>query len=206
MVEQVLVIPEESIAILGDATGFIRHDYQTVNNVLSRHHMRFMERTDELEANPKWKQLIPYLVLTFEDDNEQLWVFNYTRTKQQGEARLHTKRSIGIGGHVNTGDVADDGTGVNPFWAGAKRELDEEVRLYTPRFTGAAHLLYDPSNEVGKVHLGVVVRYHLDAPAVLARERSMANAGFVTLEQLLEEKEQFENWSQLCIEQLKGVL
>lgn len=205
--EQVLVIPAERLEVLGGATGFIRHDYETVQRVLNPIDMRFLDRTDELESNPAWKQLIPYMVLTYESQDDKVWVFAYTRSKMQGEQRLHGKRSIGIGGHINASDVADDGGARNPLSAGARRELNEEVRIFSAHFSGLMHLLYDPSNEVGEVHLGIVIRHYLDAPAALPNERAMANAGWVELSQLVEEKDQFENWSQLCIDELaKGNL
>lgn len=198
--EQILVIPEERMSVLGDATGFIKGDAGTLAHLLDPSHMQFLERTDELEANPSFKQLIPYMILMFRAEGEWM-IFQYTRMKAQGEKRLHGKKSIGIGGHVNPSDLADANT--HPLFGGARRELNEEVDIHTAyRTFEHAGLLYDPSNDVGKVHLGIVMHVRLNAPCVLAKEDSMGFPGFLKLSQLVEFKDQFENWSQLCIEHL----
>lgn len=75
---------------------------------------RFVDR-EQAEANPAWKQWIPYCMLrcgdwstaavpsTAEDDRGVLLV---QRTKKGGETRLHESWSIGLGGHIEPIDVA----------------------------------------------------------------------------------------------------
>ncbi len=60
---------------------------------------RFMPRR-EAEQDPGHKQIIPYLVLR---DGPRLFVIH--RTRAGGDARLHGRYSIGVGGHLNPGDV-----------------------------------------------------------------------------------------------------
>ena len=55
-------------------------------------------------------------------------VFQYTRGSGQGEGRLHSKRSIGVGGHISSID-AEAGRTAQPYEEGMRRELDEEVRI-----------------------------------------------------------------------------
>ena len=45
---------------------------------------------------------------------------------EQGEGRLHSKRSIGIGGHISSEDTHASGS---PYQEGMKREIAEEVFL-----------------------------------------------------------------------------
>lgn len=120
----------------------------------------FMDRA-AAETDPAFLQLIPYCALTRPGR-----VFAYQRTKQAGEARLRGNWSFGVGGHVNPVDAE---AGEHPYSAALKRELKEEVGLdFTPPddmpdfgvhdFAPMLGLIYDPSNEVGRVHLGVVHR------------------------------------------------
>lgn len=75
---------------------------------------RFVDRA-EAEANPAWKQWIPYCMLRCGDwsveatpttANEDRGVLLVQRTKKGGEARLHESWSIGLGGHIEPMDVA----------------------------------------------------------------------------------------------------
>lgn len=108
---------------------------------------RFVGRA-AAEANPEWKQWIPYCVLCCGDwrpeaPDDTRGIFTFERTRGQGEARLHGARSIGLGGHVEPVDEAA-AAGPNPaavapaerFFANALwRELGEELgwRLKGPR-------------------------------------------------------------------------
>ncbi len=96
-----------------------------------------------MEADPDFKQIIPYLVLR---DGEAYFLMR--RTRAGGDVRLHDRWSIGVGGHLNPGDEDLDG--------GLRREWSEElVADFVPdfRFIG---LLNDDTTPVGEVHLGAV--------------------------------------------------
>ena len=107
------------------------------------------------ETDESLVQLLPYLTLTHEDrhtgDN---FVFVYSRGGGGGESRLHGKLSLGIGGHVENYTPGQD------LWPAliedACREFEEEVGYNYPtcgpEFT---HMIYDPTNPVGRVHLGL---------------------------------------------------
>ena len=57
-------------------------------------------------------------------------MFQYTRGKGMGEKRLHSKRSVGVGGHISIQDrITDDAV---PYDEGMHRELAEEVIIDTP--------------------------------------------------------------------------
>jgi len=85
-----------------------------------------------------------------------------------------------------------------------RRELDEEVNLQSSYQETKEGLIYDPSNEVGKVHLGVVHRFILEQPAVSSNEADLAEGGFVSVDELFEEMDRLETWSQLAIQSLYG--
>ena len=56
-------------------------------------------RGRRMEADPSFKQVIPYLVLR---DGERYFLMR--RTRAVVDARLHDRWSIGVGGHLNPGD------------------------------------------------------------------------------------------------------
>ena len=88
---------------------------------------QFLPR-DQAEGNPHYRQLIPYVVVL--DALGQ--VFACTRLAIQSEARLHSKLSIGIGGHINPLDSPLEPAIVR---RAAWRELHEELHmsLHEPR-------------------------------------------------------------------------
>ena len=119
------------------------------------------------------------------------------RTDAGGDARLHGKASIGVGGHLNPVDDGDD-----PLMAGLRREWDEElVADWEPEFT-LVGLLNDDSNRVGAVHLGVVFSVQADERPVDVRERDKLVGGFAGAEALAASWERLETWSQLAAEAL----
>ena len=190
-VEHVLVVPTLLFHEIGYFQGFHENVTPYLKTLLDPAHTRYMPR-DLAEQDPSYKQLIPYCIFRHGDD-----IFCYTRGTAQGEARLHAKRSIGVGGHIST---VDRDSSAEPYAAGMQRELDEEIEISTTYSSRMLGLLNDDLTEVGKVHLGVVHIFELNAPQVAPREKSMIKAGFVPLAQLVQEKDQFETWSQICLD------
>ncbi|QDV64823.1 phosphoesterase [Crateriforma conspicua] len=198
--EQILVIPESFIDAIGTIDGFQRDVDRFLDPILQSDQLTFGRRGD-METDPSFKQLIPYVVLQHNDDDGNIHVFAYTRGGGSGEARLHAKRSIGIGGHISAEDAQGDG---NPYLIGMQRELDEEVDIDSAYEDIREGLLYDPSNDVGKVHLGIVHRFVLQSPSVKSREDDLAEGGFVPLDELRNQFERLETWSQLTLTALYG--
>ena len=64
--------------------------------------------------DPEWQQVIPYLLMR---DGERLFLMQ--RTKAGGDARLHDRYSLGIGGHLNPEDGG--------VLEGLRREFREEM-------------------------------------------------------------------------------
>ncbi len=83
-----------------------------------------------------------------------------------------------------------------------EREFAEEVILDGAIDAPIVGLIYDPSNDVGKVHLGVVHLMQLDGPNMRAREEDLLEAGFLSLSQIRSEIDRLETWSRLCVEHL----
>lgn len=85
-----------------------------------------------------------------------------------------------------------------------QRELDEEVRIESPFSEQLVGLINDDETEVGKVHLGIVHIFDLEEPKVFPAEESIQETGFAQPEQLLDQIDTFETWSQICLQHLFG--
>jgi predicted NUDIX family phosphoesterase len=200
-VEQVLVVPTELFNQLGYFQGFCDRPDQYVDRLLDRSNTRFLPR-DEVETDPSLKQLIPYVLFTHTDDSGRLSIFTYTRGKGMGENRLHSKRSVGIGGHISSEDVGQTDNCDEAFEEGMRRELDEEVEIGTEYSVQPVGMINDDETEVGRVHLGMVYRFDCEHPKVKARETDIIESGFVPVEELLDELDQFETWSSITLKAL----
>src|SRR5690606_34197316 len=89
-----------------------------------------------------------------------------------------------------------------PYRNGMLRELAEEVRLESAYDERCVGLIYDPSSEVGRVHLGIVHLFELASPQVAANEEDICDAGFIGLEDLHRDRDRLETWSRLCLDSL----
>ncbi|HZZ29629.1 MAG TPA: phosphoesterase [Pirellulales bacterium] len=199
--ELVLVVPTELFHRLGYFQGFTREIDRYLAELLSAGNTSYRPR-GEMEENPDFKQLIPYVIFRHRDATGQNHLFQYTRGKGMGESRLHSKRSVGVGGHISIDDCTTEGR--VPYDEGMRRELDEEVIIDTP-FTGrCVGLINDDQTPVGQVHLGVVHLLDVERPAVKSRESEILDAGFRPVTELLADLPQFESWSQFCLQALFG--
>jgi predicted NUDIX family phosphoesterase len=164
-----------------------------------------------VEEDEAFKQLIPYIIFRHKDSGANPSLFCYTRTTQQGESRLHGKKSIGVGGHVRPNDAHEGELPVAHYWAGLYREMAEEVERRTAIVLAAPEVIgfiNDDADAVGRVHLGIVHLCDLSSPDMVAKEPSMADAGFVSLRNLLMElrdRDSFEGWSRHCLRGLAAM-
>jgi predicted NUDIX family phosphoesterase len=151
---------------------------------------RFAPRA-AMETDPRFKQVIPYLVLRDRDG-----YFLMRRTRAGADARLHDRFSIGVGGHLNPGDV-DLGGGLAREWA---EELDAP---FVPEFR-LVGLLNDDGTEVGRVHVGVVFTAEAHGRPVAVREKHKLEGRFVPPGDVLAVRERMETWSQLVFDFVSG--
>lgn len=199
--EHVLVVPTELFHRLGHFQGFSPDVDRYLAELLSPEHTSYRPRPD-VEQDPSFKQLIPYVIFRHRDREGRASLFQYTRGKGQGEARLHSKRSIGVGGHISADDRTSE-TAV-PYAEGMRRELSEEVSVESPWTEQCVGLINDDESPVGQVHLGVVHLVDVDQPAVFGRESEIIDAGFLPVKELLADLSRFETWSQICLRALFG--
>jgi predicted NUDIX family phosphoesterase len=198
--ERVLVVPTAIFHEIGVFHGFLggppRVD-KYVTRLLDPKNLRYRPRS-EMETDPSFKQIIPYVVLNWQGE-----VFHYTRGKRATESRLQTLRSIGVGGHIS----ADDSNLFDsPYREAMFREVAEEVRLETKYVERCVGLINDDTTPVGQVHLGIVHVFDLEEPKAESREQALSRAGFAPLAELREHHHEFETWSQFLLDAVGKIL
>jgi predicted NUDIX family phosphoesterase len=196
----VLVIRRSLFDRLGAFDGLQFDVSRYLPPILNRENNFFAPRS-AAEQDPSLKQIIPYVLLTHQGQ-----VLHYVRGKKAGEQRLVAKGSIGIGGHLNDADENLFSFDEQAYMAGVQREVDEEIHVGCACTNRVAALLNDDSNEVGRVHLGVVHVFELAAPSVTKRESMITQVAFLTADELRARREQLETWSQICLDHLARLL
>ncbi len=156
---------------------------------------RFMDR-GEAEENPEFKQFIPYALII-----QGGKVLVYTRGKIGAERKLHAKRSIGVGGHINPKDIEDSTDSPHRFELALQRELAEEIgvapsQIISTRFVG---IVNEDNAEVGRVHLGLVYVVEVFESVDFNFENCLLDAHFLTFAELIHEESfaTLEGWSKL---------
>lgn len=186
-----------------------------------------IEQRFEVETDFSRRQPLPYLLYSRKNALGEKAYLTYQRTPLGGESRLFKDHSIGPGGHVDGEDCAYTEDGLDYMTTirnNMLREAKEELSWFANSYLGEGvefdtdtlrtmlenaqpvGWLYDNSNDVGKVHLGIV--YEVELPAtVYAEIREVQNVfkGYKTLAELradIANGVSYENWSKLLIEAL----
>jgi predicted NUDIX family phosphoesterase len=192
-VERVLVVDASWIHSLHTIRGFLRDIHpEFFPNLASK--AFFIDRPFA-EKDPGFRQVIPY-VLVCRDGK----ILTVTRKKTQTETRLHDKVSFGIGGHINP----VDGEPENLLDAGLRRELSEELDVDNPPSLSELTplgLICDDTDEVSKVHLGVVLRWDVNYE-VSIRETDKMHGEYLAPVEIGHVHDRLENWSRLVYDGL----
>jgi len=197
--EQVLVVERKVLEQVGMFHGLAFDVHRYLRKLFAPGIPRFIPRS-QAEVDPAYKQIIPYVIMSY--DGRYL---SYIRGKRAGETRLVGNRSIGIGGHINPIDADNSSLFAylyENYLTAVEREVAEEVSVETSHTDRVVALLNDESNEVGRVHLGIVHCWLLDAPKVSKKEQMITQMAFQTVAELQKVRDTMETWSQLCLSQL----
>jgi predicted NUDIX family phosphoesterase len=167
------------------------------------------------KGNPRYKQVLPYLVARQLKADGTYVYFPYRRTKGVGESRLAGNGSLGYGGHVDAADILFTGNSIlelkSTIIGSLLREADEEFTVFDAEgnkvpvqeswFTFGDLYILDNSNEVGELHLGLIM--HLDIPifhTLIATEDELAKLPAMTAEQMLASSDfNPENWTSIYL-------
>ncbi len=166
--------------------------------------LNYMKRSFA-EKDITYKQPISYSIILNPDLKQ---IFTYQRSlhdKNYTEKRLQGKWSCGVGGHIEKQDM--DG---NPIHLSMLRELEEEVEIagtINPKVLG---YINDDSDDVGKVHFGILYLIETDSTTVKPKSHEIDNGKLRTIEELdvifLSPEFKIEEWSKIALKPLKSYL
>lgn len=150
------------------------------------------------EQDPSQKQIVPYLVFRYKKK-----IFMFKRIGGGNEPRLYNLYSIGTGGHI---DPPDNKADADVIEESIKRELAEELDLggtYKKRLIG---FINDDTDDVGKVHFGLLYLVDLKSPkiSITKREKHVNEGSLVKIEEVDSHKEFMETWSQIAFDALRN--
>lgn len=190
IMEQVLVVKREKIKkFIAGKNGLITENVPELLEIIRNEH-EYMPRA-EAEEQPAFKQIIPYVILRQGDK-----IFVTRRLNKGGEARLHGKISIGVGGHINPVDEQGD-----MLMKGLWREIHEEVELHSHGELCSCGFINDDSNSVGSVHLGACFTLETEGE-VTVKETEKLEGLWMTLPELKASYDYMETWTQIALEVL----
>lgn len=172
--------------------GFIEKNDEKTKKIISTFESYEVKRRGDMEEDQNYKQLIGYVLLKDEVTGE---VLVYKRLVGGGEARLHGKASVGIGGHMNE---VEGKTIFEMLKINAARELNEEVGVSEEDALNNLHfigLINDDKTEVGQVHVGVVYECKVDKQLVEVKEDDTLVIKWMTGEEAKAEGN-YETWSE----------
>jgi predicted NUDIX family phosphoesterase len=152
----------------------------------------------DAERTEEFVQLIPTFVVVKDRS-----ILSYVRTKRLPEARLHNKRSISFGGHLQSDDnpvlFSIDNKVQRDFLF---RELYEEIKFTSDFDANYLGLIYLRNNEFERQHVGIVFLIDLPTEAGFSSlEPGMhVDVRFIPLDELMMDKDGMDSWTRLLIE------
>lgn len=193
--ETILCIEDKVLSQKICTSGFIPTNKVNPKLFLAPEYLWFAPRA-AVEYREDLRQIIPYVILRYKDS-----IAIYARTQKGGEKRLHGRLSVGFGGHVGLGDAILDGAILDvdaTLTRAVYRELGEEVKHSPVDQRDLIGLIYDHTDAVSRVHLGVIEMWTLSKPIATSSELSICECQFVSLNHLGSYLDRMEGWSRLC--------
>lgn len=193
-IENVLTFEKRALAGIGYFQG-LSFDTDKYLHAIGKSY--FYTDRIKAECSSDLKQLIPYAILIHNEN-----VLRYKRGSDSGDLRLRSRHSIGIGGHISHYDG-------NMFpklcFSAMIRELNEELFIKSSFQYKDVALINDDSNDVGRVHFGIIIIVKLDSANVVAKEMNIKEVEFVSIAELKKNIDSFESWSAICIENIESI-
>ncbi len=182
--------------------------YNTIDSysaaILNSH--GFMTRGNETkgfaEKDTNYKQPIAYCAVV---NSTTQSVFVYERAPAKAdyqEDRLRGLLSLGIGGHIDY----EDGNNQDIIQTSMLREIEEEVNFggigFTPRLRGYINI----EHGVHAVHFGIFYIIETGSENVKLNGKEGHKQRFVSISELEDIANQFEEWSQVVLPDIKEYL
>lgn len=185
--ENILVVKRESLFPQGAWQGIQHVDFAPFIETITQE-QEFLPRS-RMETDPHFKQIIPYLV--FSADNRY---FLMQRQAKSGDARLASKYSLGIGGHIRQEDIES-----KSIFDWARREFHEEVSYTGNLEIEPIGVLNDDSNAVGEVHIGFIFLLKGDSTQISVNEE-LKSGVLLPLSEIRDYYENLESWSKIVFD------
>ncbi len=171
--------------------GFIRGSSDALKIIVRNGIFR---KREELEADPSFKQIIPYGVISCKDS-----YYLFKRSSGQTEKRLQNLYSLGVGGHMNPGCSKDNDEQF--IIDELKRELSEEIRLSDGCLIEAIEFIgfiNDDTIQVGRFHIGLLYNIRLSGKDAIVNETDKMTAEWIDKPLLSEFYEGMETWTKIA--------
>jgi len=196
----ILCFPSELLDRLGRFQGISTDVDSFFPRIVTPPDCRYVIRA-EAENDPSFKQVIPYVLFVYNGS-----IFSYRRGKRGSEKRLHDLYSVGIGGHIETVDRMLFSQDTMGYYDALRREVAEEVNVACDCQAECVALINDDSNDVGRVHFGVVHVVRLDDDQITKNESKIAEPQLIPIEKAIRNVESYETWSQLCLRSIDLII
>jgi predicted NUDIX family phosphoesterase len=195
MQKEIFAVKREDLFLEGSFQGYVPCKLVDYHSRIIKSGSYF--KRGDIENDPRIKHPIPYGVI-FNPEIKKIFV--YQRAKLHDEERLGGKLSIGVGGHVEKSEVIDE---EDPILATMLIELNEEVKIngmIRPKLSG---YINDDSNNVGKVHLGLLYLIETDTTNVCPIHEEISQGSMKSLDEIQELLKnpdfEVENWSKIAL-------
>lgn len=193
--ELILCFNKEQALALVEDVSWNASSFLSMSDQLDQYYIpRYMAEVSEELVHP-----IPYFAVV----NEEGKILLYQRGKGVGESRLAGKHTIGFGGHV---ELWKDCLSLEYYQTNSIKDSiisaqtnESEEELVAEWLEDFQHLkvIYDSTDEVGKIHLGIAS--FLPVKSATTNEEQLIDLGFHSKEELLQMQESglidLENWS-----------
>ena len=204
--EMIMCVDKGRLFLLDDPTAELVVKATTAPGIAT------LRRRGDVETDTSLLQPIPYTVVIapFGED-EEARVLMYKRSSKGGESRLQDKYSIGVGGHINITDVENyfySPTEDSPCSACMFRELFEELgaeELNCEAILIDSKPIYDDSEDVSAVHIGLLYTVILSNAPELKVEDALTSIEWVTIDDIrpgTELYDKLEGWSKIVATRL----
>ena len=138
-------------------------------------------------------QLLPYIAVKCGDEY-------LTYARKGTETRLHGKRSMGFGGHVDLTDWV--GSVIGTLEETALRELAEELVLHEPVLI-TNDFIYSNYDKVSQVHLGVIGIVEIeDKSLIKPNQDEVLDPQWLSISFIRSKLDRYERWSQILAKYL----
>lgn len=145
------------------------------------------------DIGKQFLQLLPYVAIKC--DNEYL-----TYARQGSEQRLHGKRSMGFGGHVELQDLHFNLA--KTLTHSASREIYEELGLDMEIFLTNDYIYSDYDN-VSQVHLGIIGVLEIKNKSIIQpNDEEILDPVWQSIDSIRARLDAYEKWSQILAKYL----